>query len=166
MKHPLSSTLQDYFDNNLNDYQSRIVKDHLLNCNACTHTLSQMAKVDTYFKNSKKSDVSSELKEKIFAEAKLLLADKREKIQTRTEFQQAKQIQRSKKIEKLNEKWIELVSELKIPIIQLASVTAMITFLLLSNRIEKKTIYEPFDDKVLVMTHAEYDAPLPSGEDE
>lgn len=166
MKHPLSSTLQEYFENELNDYQSHLVRDHLLNCNSCTHVLSQMAKVDTHFKNSKKAEVSCGLKARILTEANVLLAEKREIYQLKTESQQAKIIERKEKIRKINDKWIELASELKVPMIQLASVTAMITFLLLSNRVERKIIYEPFDDKVMVMTHSEYDAPLPSGEDE
>ena len=80
MKHPKLSTLQDYFENELNEVQSGLVKGHLLDCDQCTGILSQMAKVDTSVRKTTKTVISDELKSRIFSDAKVLLEAKRKKM--------------------------------------------------------------------------------------
>jgi len=154
MKHPKLSTLQDYFENELNEVQSGLVKGHLLDCDECTMMLSQMAKVDTCLKKTAKSVVSDALKSRIFSDAKVLLEAKRKKIEVAENYSKA------------TEEWFQsmgalvqnAISELKVPVFQLASLSILIGYIVTVNQVEKVIEKKPLSEEVVVYTHGEHDS--------
>lgn len=148
MKHPKLSTLQDYFENELNSVQVTLVKEHLLDCNECTFMLSQMAKVDTRFKTINKMLVSDELKNRIFSDAKKILEEKREKIQTSENHVRV----REEWLQHYGELFQSAVSELKVPAFQLASVTILIGYIVASNQVDQTIVKKPLAEDIVVFT--------------
>ncbi len=154
MKHPKLSTLQDYFENELNEVQSGLVKGHLLDCDQCTGLLSQMAKVDTSAKKTTKTVISDELKNRIFSDAKVLLEAKRKKIAM------------AENNSKATEEWFQgmgalvqnAISELKVPAFQLASLSLLIGYIVTVNQVEKVIEQKPLSEEVVIYTHGEHDS--------
>ncbi len=151
MKHPQFSTLQDYFENELSDVQSRLLKEHLLDCNECSLILSQMAKVDTKFKSQNLRTVSSFTRERIFSDARRVLEEKKTKIHN------------AQKKAKVLEDWTQdmkdliatAINDLRAPAFQLASVSAVIAFVIIANQSEQISINKPLSEEVVVYTHGE-----------
>lgn len=151
MKHPSFSTLQDYFENELNQIRSELVKDHLLDCDKCTSILSQMAKVDTRFKSAGTMTVPEHLKQRIFSDAKAMLEEKRKQIEEHN--------QRTKPFDEWMQEMRLLVQqnliEFKAPTLQLASLTLVIGFVVAANRNEQIVTTKPLSEEVVVYTHSE-----------
>lgn len=154
MKHPKLSTLQDYFENELNLVQLDIVRDHLLDCDVCTKMLSQMAKVDTCAKNITTIVIPEELKRRIFSDAKILLEGKRTRIEI------------AENDSKVMEEWLDdmgalvqnAISELKVPAFQLASLSILIGYIATVNQVEKVIEQKPLSEEVVIYTHSEHDS--------
>lgn len=154
MKHPKLSTLQDYFENELNEVQSGLVKGHLLDCDQCTGILSQMAKVDTSAKKTTKTIISDELKSRIFSDAKIYLEGKRKKIEM------------AENDSKAAEEWFRgmgalaqnAIFEFKVPAFQLASLSILIGYIVTVNQVEKVIERKPLSEEVVVYTHGEHDS--------
>ena len=152
MKHPHLSVLQDYFENELNAVQTSLLKEHLINCDVCTGILSQIAKVDTSVKSIAPQKVSPVIRAKIFVDAKQLLVQKRlaleEEIQVALNRVQA----RDEMVRATTNLWKEMLIELRLPALQLASVSIMVAVIIAANRDEQTTIHKPFPEDVIVTT--------------
>lgn len=142
MKHPRYEILQDYFENALNSVQEGLVKEHLLNCDDCTRILSDFTQIETKMKSAPARMVSHDMKTKIFADAKLKLAQKKNLIQER----QNKKL----KLKEFIEEWQRIVfPEIKISAIQIVSVSVLLAIVILAGQIEdKKEYYEPLSNDV------------------
>ncbi len=155
MKHPKLSTLQDYFENELNSVQSEILKNHLMDCNQCTLVLSQMAKVDVRFKMNTQEPISNAAKDKIFANAKVLLEMKRKKI--------ADAQDKSKQFEEWHRGMKDLIlnsfKEFKVPAFQLASLTLLLGYIVSVNQTIKIFKEKPLAEDVVVYFHDDNDLP-------
>ena len=155
MKHPRYEVLQDYFENVLNAYQEGLVKEHLLNCDECTKVLSHFAVIETKLKNDKPQAVSAVLKNKIFADAKKMLAVKKEKV----EVKEATAKERAQKLEELKQyyqNWKETVfPEIKVPALQLCSLSLVLMVFVSIERNEgvEVEVYEPLTSEVNVFTY-------------
>lgn len=156
MKHPKLSMLQDYLENELNKIQSGLVKEHLLDCDQCTLILSQIAKVDTTIKSGARIPVSVQTKNRIFADAKNVLQEKRKKIETAQDSANL----HKKLFQELLDFLRNMVNEFKAPVFQLASLTLVIGFIFSTAQTKQLIVNKPLSDDVVVYTHGEKDSPL------
>ena len=143
MKHPRYEILQDYFENALNSVQEDLVKEHLLNCDDCTRILSDFTQIETKMKSAPIRMVSQDMKAKIFADAKLKLAQKKNLIQEK----QNKKL----KMKEFIEEWQRIVfPEIKIPALQIVSVSVLLAIVVLAGQMEdrKEEYYKPLSNDV------------------
>jgi hypothetical protein len=155
MKHPKFEVLQDYFENVLNTYHESLVKDHLLDCDECTHMLSHFAVIETKLKNQKVIEVSETTKNKIFTAAKKMLSAKKEKQELEVAMIQSR-VDKREKLQKNFQEWKDsILPELKTPALQLCSLS-IVLFVLVA--VEKgqgspEEMYEPLNSDVKVFTY-------------
>jgi hypothetical protein len=123
MNHPSLKDLQDYFEAEVN---STHIKLHLDSCERCSLIIGQMAKVDILFSKSAKIEVSKPVKEKVFANALLLLKEKREKIDLRLEKKNLRAQQREDILKKIAKLRRDALSELQMPIMQSAALAMLL----------------------------------------
>ena len=150
MKHPRFEVLQDYFENVLNPYHENIIKEHLLECDVCTKMLSHFATIETKLTNQKVVPVSDNTRKKIFLGAQQLLSAK--KVQ-----KNAKELRKEKILEFWAE-WKEIIfPQIKIPILQLSSLSLVLIVLVTieKNQGGEEEMYVPLADSVQVLTYAD-----------
>lgn len=146
MNHPRHEILQDYFENQLKLTDEQKVQIHLLNCDQCTKTLADFAVIETRLQRQTELSVSARTKEKIFLSAALLLKEKRER-QVQKEW-----------LSTYLEEWKNITfPELKIPALQLASLTLVLTVVISVERNQGsfEDIHEPISSDVSVYTGEE-----------
>ncbi len=147
MKHPRNETLQDYFENALNKIQEGVVKDHLMDCDRCTGMLSQIGQIENKLRNHLPLKVSAKMKNKIFFDAELLLAEKRSTIKEK----EAQLLVLSNFIEE----WKEIIfPEIKLPTMQVYSVSLVLAVVIIfaQTENEEKIFFKPLSTEVSVVT--------------
>jgi len=152
MNHPQVSVLQDYFENELTTVQSTVVKEHLLNCDHCTSILAQMAKVDSSLKSIPQETVSLASKDRIFSDAKFLLSNKRAAIEAEARMAASRTHAREAAIRASYQLWKDTWEDIRVPALQLASVSMVVAVLIAANRDEQVTVHKPFSEEVVVTT--------------
>ena len=76
MKHPSMCTLHDYVEDQLPALQSKIVKEHLMDCKECSQQVEDLMAVDQKFLTAAVVP-SDDLRQKIFAQCAPMLEQKR-----------------------------------------------------------------------------------------
>ncbi|MBI2519052.1 MAG: hypothetical protein HYV97_01485 [Bdellovibrio sp.] len=156
MKHPRLSTLQDYFENEMNEIQIGLLKEHLLDCDQCTLILSQMAKVDNKVKSVSRIPISEQTKKRIFTEAKARLQAKRNKL----DVDQHCARNREERMKELKDLLRNALSEFRAPALQVASLGTVIGFIVLAIQTEQPIVSKPLTEGVVIYTHGEKDSPI------
>ncbi|MBA2403824.1 MAG: hypothetical protein H0V66_03555 [Bdellovibrionales bacterium] len=157
MKHPKHEILQDYFENVLNAYHENLVKEHLLDCDQCTEILSHFAVIETKLKNQKAMAVSEMTRNKIFSEAKNLLKVKQDKKVAAEALVQSRTDKREKLQKGFQEGRESIFPELKIPALQLCSLSIVLFVLVAVEKGQggEAEMYEPLNSEVEVFTYTE-----------
>ena len=147
MKHPKNETLQDYFENILNENQERLIKDHLMDCDRCTRMLSEVGQIENKIKNQSPQEISIKMKNKIFTNAQLLLAEKRATIKKREDHLLV--------LSNFIDEWKEFIfPEIKLPAMQVYSVSLVLTVVIIFAQLEddEKIFIKPLTTDVSVTT--------------
>jgi hypothetical protein len=110
MKHPSIQNLQDYFENETKSSKSQLISTHVKSCDKCSLILSEMAKMDIIFSQSKSIAAPLNLRDKTLSKTNLILQKRREAL---------KESQIEKKLkEERNEKVVSFVKNYKRSIFQ------------------------------------------------
>lgn len=155
MKHPQYEILQDYFENVLNPYHEKLVKDHLLDCDQCTRVLADFAVIETKLKKQPVLQISERTKNKIFADARKMFSarqDKEDQLIVSAKERAAKR----EKIQKNFQEWRESIfPELKAPALQLCSLSIVLMVIIAVEKGHggQEEMYEPLNSDVNVFTH-------------
>lgn len=148
MKHPRYEVLQDYFENALNKTQESLVKEHLLNCDQCTKVLSDFTQIESRIKMAPTMKVSGAMKEKIFSDARQMLAARKQHANEKA--------QRLEELKVYFNDWKETIfPEIKIPALQLCSLSiALMVFVNIERQegMEEET-YVPLTVEVNEYSH-------------
>lgn len=155
MKHPKHEVLQDYFENVLNPYHEKLVKDHLLDCDECTNMLAHFTVIETKLKSQKIISITESTKDKIFADARKMLTVQKEKKDLTAAVIQSRADKKEKLHQSFHEWKLSILPELKIPALQLCSLS-IVLFVLVA--VEKgqggaEEMFEPLHSDVEVFTH-------------
>lgn len=162
MKHPRLETLQDYFENALNTYQETLVKEHLLNCDTCTTVLGQMAAVEKKLSSLSALKVSEGTERKIFENAQALLTQKRLRKEEKQNVLDQRREDREKAIEYVRTWWTELLPELKVPALQVCSLSLILAVVVaVEKQNVEEEVYQPISTNVEVLTYKD----VPSDEE-
>ncbi len=146
MKHPSNKILQDYFENEFNDFHSERVSDHLLNCSECTEYLEFLAKSNVQIKNISEQSIKENKKNKIFTDAFAILDQRAEKIETKNEVKQ----KRIEKIEQIGEAKDRFFDSEFIVMARCAGVAAVFIFGIAINSFKTvKEEYQLIETRVL-----------------
>jgi hypothetical protein len=149
MKHPGLNVLQDYFEAETESLQ---IKSHLEECDRCSRIISEMAKVDIYFSRDKSTEVSSEVKEKVFTNASKLLIARRKTITAGLEKKRSRQEKSERVLQKISKLRSDALSELKLPIMQSAALAmAILVFTKVSTTHTKTEYYNIIDNDIQVL---------------
>lgn len=162
MKHPQLRVLQDYIEYELNEVQSELVREHLLNCDQCSNVLAQMAKVDTRVRQRPETQVSEAARARLFADASALLARKRQQIAA----EKRKVQEREEAMQDWRELFQNFLGEFRVPALQLAGLSAAVAILIVMNQTESITVYKPLSESVGVHGHLDLPQDYSQGEHE
>lgn len=155
MKHPKHEVLQDYFENVLNPYHVTMVKEHLMDCDQCTNMLSHFAVIENKLKKMQVVEVTAATKGKIFADAKKMLNVRKEK-QEQAEALVKERLDQKEKLARGFQEWKESIfPELKIPALQLCSLSIVLLVLVAVEKGQGsyEEMYEPLNSDVEVFTN-------------
>lgn len=147
MKHPPVEILQDYFENALVQSLEKRVKEHLLVCDQCSMMLADFAVIETKVLKRQAPAISEHVQQRIFADAKKLLAQRG--------HQKQAQIERQEKIKELVHDWQEKLSfDWRVPALQFASLSIVLAAVIAveSSQVEEAT-YQPISTDVQVSTY-------------
>lgn len=141
MKHPSNETLQDYFENAVDAKLEAKVKAHVEHCDQCTKILADFAVIETKVKSVPQQTVSQNTQARIFMEASELLKKKREYQAMKKDFAE------------LARDWREnIIPEIRIPALQLASVSLMLATFIAIEKVQstEEIVLEPLSNEVKV----------------
>jgi hypothetical protein len=147
MKHPPLEILQDYFENALVQSLEKRVKEHLLVCDQCSKMLADFAVIETKVLNRTAPAISVQAQQRIFADAKKMLAQRGQ--------QKIAQLERQEKIKELVQDWQEKLSfDWRVPALQFASLSIVLAAVIAveSSQVEETT-YRPISTDVQVLTY-------------
>ncbi len=147
MKHPPLEILQDYFENALVLSQEKRVKEHLLVCDQCSKMMADFAVIETKVLNRSAPAISAQAQQRIFADAKKMLAQRGQ--------QKLAQIERQEKMKEFFHEWQEKLSfDWRVPALQFASLSLVLAVVVAveTNQTEETT-YQPISTDVQVSTY-------------
>jgi hypothetical protein len=155
MKHPTLQALQDYFENVLDRNEEKIIQLHLLDCDLCTKVLADFTAIETRIKSVKPISVSQDLKSKIFKNIHVLIEEKRQRFEHKKMSSDSRKEQLDSLRDQLQEWKQNLYPELKIPALQICSLTIMLsTFIAVEKSSSRNEVeFKPLNDEVSIMTH-------------
>lgn len=159
MKHPRYEVLQDYFENALNEYHEKLVKEHLLNCDSCTKVLAQFSVIETRLRQQEKLTVSEATTGRIMADASLLLRQKREKMQEREAAREKRNLHRENLVQQLQQWRENIFPELKIPALQVCSLSLVLILIVAVEKQQssERETYQPISTEVDEFTYKDID---------
>ncbi len=147
MKHPPFEILQDYFENALADSLENRVKEHLLVCDQCNRMLADFAVIETKVLKRQAPDLSMQAQQRIFADAKKMLAQRGQ--------QKRAHVERQEKLKELVVEWQEKLSfDWRVPALQFCSLSLVLAMVVAveTNQTEETT-YQPISTDVQVSTY-------------
>jgi hypothetical protein len=147
MKHPSIEILQDYFENALVLSQEKRVKEHLLICDQCSKMLADFAVIETKVLNRAAPAITIAAQQRIFTDAKKMLAQRGQQKMAHTE--------RQEKIKELLQDWQEKLSfDWRVPALQFASLSIVLAAVIAveTSQVEETT-YQPISTDVQVLTY-------------
>lgn len=153
MKHPSFKQLQDYFESEETGSFDFAIQRHMEQCDQCTKILEQMAKVDILFSKAEQMSLSQGVEDKIFSAASRLLEEKRQKIDVKNNQKLKRKERIDTAIKSFDDFKKNALSELKIPALQTAALSAFL--ILLTKYATTQTViknYKVISDDVQVIT--------------
>lgn len=147
MNHPSYEVLQDYFENAIDSELEKKVKQHLQSCDKCTQVLSQFSMIETKLHLQEGITVSLRTENLIFSDVRSLLLQKRTQLQ--------KDSERNEMLSKFVAEWKESIfPELRIPAIQLASLSLVLTVLVSMEKSQGtyEETFKPISNDVTVIS--------------
>jgi anti-sigma factor ChrR (cupin superfamily) len=147
MRHPSLEILQDYFENALVLSQEKRVKDHLLICDQCSKMLADFAVIETKVLRRTAPAISAQAQQRIFTDAKKMLAQREQRKMAHTE--------RQERLKELLQDWQEKLSfDWRVPALQFASLSLVLAVVAAveTNQTEETT-YQPISTDVQVLTY-------------
>ena len=134
MKHPEIELLQDYFENALSDKLENKVRAHVESCDHCTGVLADFTFLETRVKAIPARAIPQNLEARILREGAELLRGRREFREHARDWRE------------------NIFPEIKIPALQLASVSLMLATFIAVEKVQstEEIILEPLSNEVKV----------------
>lgn len=147
MKHPPLEVLQDYFENALVLSQEKRVKEHLLICDQCSKMMADFAVIETKVLNRSAPPLSAQTQQRIFADAKKMLAQRGQ--------QKIDQMERQEKLKELVLAWQEKLNfDWRVPALQFCSLSLVLAVVIaIETNQTEETVYQPISTDVQVLTY-------------